>query len=107
MGWSYDDRTEVFDRPSLIEKFSLAKLTPSPAAVNYSKLDHFNGLYIRALPEDELARRVAPFFTQAGLKAEADLLRRLAPLIQRADSNAGGVDGAGRLLLPGRRVSGG
>ena len=82
MGWSYDDHTEVFDLQSLVEKFSLAKLTPSPAAVNYSKLDHFNGLYIRALPDDELARRVAPFFAQAGLKAEADQLRRLAPLIR-------------------------
>ena len=82
MGWSYDDHTELFDRPSLIEKFSLAKLTPSPAAVNYSKLDHFNGLYIRALSDDELARRVAPFFAQAGLKADDVQLRRLAPLIR-------------------------
>jgi glutamyl-tRNA synthetase len=82
MGWSYDDHTELFDRESLIDKFSLAKLTPSPAAVNYSKLDHFNGLYIRALPEDELARRVAPFFAQAGLKADPEQLVRLAPLIR-------------------------
>jgi glutamyl-tRNA synthetase len=82
MGWSYDDHTELFDRPALIEKFSLAKLTPSPAAVNYSKLDHFNGLYLRALPDEELARRLAPFFAQAGLQAGAGELERLAPLVR-------------------------
>ncbi len=42
MGWSYDDHTEFFSMPDLVEKFSLEKLNPSPAAINFSKLDHFN-----------------------------------------------------------------
>ena len=49
MGWSYDDHTEFFSMPDLIEKFSLDKLNPSPAAINFTKLDHFNGLHIRSL----------------------------------------------------------
>ena len=49
MGWSYDDHTEFFTMDDLIEKFSLDKLNPSPAAINFTKLDHFNGLHIRAL----------------------------------------------------------
>jgi glutamyl-tRNA synthetase len=82
MGWSYDDHTELFPMPELVDKFSLAKLTPSPAAVNFTKLDHFNGLYIRALSDAELARRVQPFFTQAGLTAEPGKLERIAPIIR-------------------------
>jgi glutamyl-tRNA synthetase len=49
MGWSYDDKTEFFTMKDLIEKFSLEKLNPSPAAINFSKLDYFNGLHIRNL----------------------------------------------------------
>lgn len=41
MGWSYDDKTEFFTLDNLISKFSLEKLNPSPAAINFSKLDHF------------------------------------------------------------------
>jgi glutamyl-tRNA synthetase len=82
MGWSYDDHTELFRMSELIDKFSLAKLTPSPAAVNFGKLDHFNGLYIRGLSDADLARRVQPFFAQAGLTADPGTVERIAPLIR-------------------------
>jgi glutamyl-tRNA synthetase len=82
MGWSYDDHTELFRMDELVAKFSLAKLTPSPAAVNFTKLDHFNGLYIRGLSDPDLARRVQPFFTRAGLKADLTVLEKIAPLIR-------------------------
>ena len=53
MGWSYDDHTEFFTMPDLVEKFSLERLNPSPAAINFTKLDHFNGLHIRSLHRAE------------------------------------------------------
>jgi glutamyl-tRNA synthetase len=82
MGWSYDDHTEFFQMNDLIEKFSLDKLNPSPAAINFSKLDHFNGLHIRALPLDDLARRVKPYFEQAGYAVDEKKLPKIAPIIQ-------------------------
>jgi len=82
MGWSYDDHTELFSMTELINRFSLTKLTPSPAAVNFGKLDHFNGLYIRALPDAELALRLQPFLEQAGLAPPPGMLERIAPLIR-------------------------
>jgi glutamyl-tRNA synthetase len=82
MGWSYDDHTELFTMPELIEKFSLEKLTPSPAAINYTKLEHFNGLYIRSLSPEDLAGRLRPFFEDAGLEPDHERLRRIAPLVQ-------------------------
>lgn len=82
MGWSLDDHTEVFTLADLIQVFSLDRLNPSPAAVNFSKLDHFNGIHIRTLSLDELARRLAPFFDAAGLVASQEQLRWIAPLVQ-------------------------
>ncbi|MBN1145727.1 MAG: glutamate--tRNA ligase [Anaerolineales bacterium] len=82
MGWSYDDRAEFFSMDDLVEKFSLEKLNPSPAAINFTKLDHFNGLHIRSLAPDDLARRVRPFFAASGCEPQDDLLPQIAPIIQ-------------------------
>ena len=82
MGWSYDDHTEFFTLPDLVEKFGIEKLNPAPANINFTKLDHFNGMHIRALKVDELAARIAPYFTRAGLQADAETLLKIAPIIQ-------------------------
>ena len=47
MGWSYDDHTEIFSLPEMVEKFSLEKLNPSPAAINFTNFYYFYGYYIR------------------------------------------------------------
>ena len=82
MGWSYDDHTEFFSLHDLVEKFSLDKLNPSPAAINYTKFDHFNGLHIRALPVTELARRMKPYFVAKGYHPDDATLLRIAPIVQ-------------------------
>ena len=82
MGWAYDDHTEFFTMQDLIDKFSIAKLNPNPSAINFTKLDHFNGLHIRALDTDDLAARVQPYFEAVGLDADLDTLKKIAPIIQ-------------------------
>ncbi len=82
MGWSYDDHTEFFTMEDLIEKFSLERLNPAPAAINFSKLDHFNGLHIRRLHPDDLAARTQPYFEAAGYQVSAEKLQAIAPLLQ-------------------------
>jgi glutamyl-tRNA synthetase len=82
MGWSYDDRAEFFSLPDLVEKFSLDRLNPAPAAINFSKLDHFNGLHIRNLAVPDLAARLRPFFEKAGYTADDDTLLKVTPLLQ-------------------------
>lgn len=82
MGWSYDDHTEFFTLRDLVDKFSLERLNPAPAAINFTKLDHFNGLHIRSLPDAEIARRVQPFFEAAGYAASHEKLLHIAPLIR-------------------------
>ncbi|MFV1949677.1 MAG: glutamate--tRNA ligase [Anaerolineales bacterium] len=82
MGWSYDDKTEFFTLDDLIEKFSLEKLNPSPAAINFSKLDHFNGLHIRALDQSDFAARIKPWFEDAGYAPDDNTLLSIAGAIQ-------------------------
>jgi glutamyl-tRNA synthetase len=82
MGWSFDDHTEFFTMEELIEKFSLERLNPSPAAINFSKFDHFNGLHIRNFSIPELTRRIYPFFIEKGINADMQTLEKITPIIQ-------------------------
>ena len=82
MGWSYDDKTEFFTLVDLIDKFSLEKLNPSPAAINFSKLDHFNGLHIRNLKLEDFAERIKPIFANAGYDTDDKKLLQIASAIQ-------------------------
>jgi glutamyl-tRNA synthetase len=82
MGWSYDDRTEIFNMSQLIDAFSLEHLNPSPAAINFTKLDYFNGVHIRMLEIDDLAQRIQPYFEADGYKADLDTLKKITPIIQ-------------------------
>jgi len=91
MGWSFDDRTEFFTMPDLVEKFSMNRLNPAPAAINFSKFDHFNGLHIRNLSAADLAQRLKPFFLHAGYAADDENLLKITPIIQERIS---GLDDA-------------
>ena len=82
MGWSYDDHTEFFTMEDLVEKFSLKKLNPSPAAINFSKLDHFNKVHIKALSNEELAERLQPFFIEKGFDVSKEQLIPIAPIVK-------------------------
>lgn len=82
MGWSFDDHTEFFTLEDLVEKFCLERLNPSPAAINFTKFDHFNGLHIRHLSVEELALRLKPFYDAKGFSCDLDLLARIVPLIR-------------------------
>src|SRR5215218_3211313 len=55
LGWSYDDRTEIFSRDDLVRLFSLERVGASPAVFDYDKLNHLNGVYVRALSPEEYA----------------------------------------------------
>jgi glutamyl-tRNA synthetase len=82
MGWSYDDHTEFFLLDDLIEKFSLDKLNPSPAAINFTKFDHFNGLHIRNLSIPDLTKRIYPFFVEKRINVDLEKLEKITPIIQ-------------------------
>ena len=82
VGWSYDDKTEIFSRKELIRYFDLSGINNSPARFSYERLEWMNGYYIRQMPAGELARRLAPFLAEAGYRVNAAELEPIVPLIQ-------------------------
>ena len=82
VGWSYDDKTEIFDRDELIRYFDLSGINNSPARFSYERLEWMNGYYIRQLEPADLAARIVPFMSEAGLHATAANLQPLVPLVQ-------------------------
>jgi len=68
LGWSYDDRTEIFSRDEMIARFDIDRITPSPARYNYDKVLWFNQHYINhILDVDDLTRRCLPWLQEADL----------------------------------------
>jgi glutamyl-tRNA synthetase len=82
MGWSLDDHTEYFSMRDLVEKFNIERLNPTPAAINFSKLDHFNGLHIRNFSTADLAGRIKSYFEKAGYSVSGEVLLKITPLIR-------------------------
>jgi glutamyl-tRNA synthetase len=81
MGWGVAD-DDVLTLEDMAKRFDLTRLTASPAAINFTKLDHFNATHIRMLSDTEFARRARPFFTALGLSVENSILERIAPLVK-------------------------
>jgi glutamyl-tRNA synthetase len=82
LGWSYDDRTEIFSRDELVRLFTLERVGASPAVFDHQKLTHLNGVYLRALSPGEYANALLAFLRERGYEWEEDLVRRSAPLVQ-------------------------
>jgi glutamyl-tRNA synthetase len=82
LGWSYDDRREIFSRDELVELFSLDRVGASPAVFDHQKLTHLNGLYLRALPVDEYAEALVAYLREQGYAWDESLVQRAAPLVQ-------------------------
>jgi glutamyl-tRNA synthetase len=61
LGWGYDETTTFFSVEDLTEKFSLERVSRNPAVFDEAKLRWMNGHYLRALPVDELQRRLEDF----------------------------------------------
>lgn len=61
LGWSYDDKTEIFTREELIKAFSLKRVGIASGIYDSDKLTWMNGVYIRNLPLDELTQRTLPY----------------------------------------------
>ena len=81
MGWGVAE-DDVMTLSQMIERFSIDNLTPSPAAINFQKLDHFNGTHIRLLTTEDLAARIKPYLTGAGLEVDNETLLKVTPLIR-------------------------
>ncbi len=72
LGWSYDDKTEIFSRDELIKLFSLDRVVKSGAVYDLKKLNHLGAHYMRERPADEVVAMAIPHLVRAGLVSEGD-----------------------------------
>jgi glutamyl-tRNA synthetase len=82
LGWSYDDRTEIMSIPELVERFTLERVGASPAVFDFQKLEHFNGIYLRALSPEEYGARLLRYLGEQGYDWDEELVRATVPLVQ-------------------------
>ncbi|HLM34019.1 MAG TPA: glutamate--tRNA ligase [Gaiellaceae bacterium] len=89
LGWSYDDHTEIMSMEELVERFTLERVGSSPAIFDYAKLEHLNGVYLRALSPDEYADVLAAHLREIGFEGDEAMVRAAAPLVQEKIATLG------------------
>ncbi len=61
LGWGYDATTTFFSTAELVDKFSLERVSRSPAVFDEQKLRWMNGQYLREMDSAELAERLREY----------------------------------------------
>jgi len=84
-GWNPGTDEEYFHLDELVDRFTLDRCSPANAVYDRDKLLWMNGVIIRRLSVDELARRLLPWVTEAGVLPSMDLapdaFRHLAGIV--------------------------
>jgi glutamyl-tRNA synthetase len=89
LGWSPGTEEEIFTIDELAARFEIGKVHHGGAVFDKDRLDHLNGVYIRAMTDEQLALRLREWVPEA--VADEDLLR-LVPLIKERLVRLGDVD---------------
>jgi glutamyl-tRNA synthetase len=89
LGWSPKNDREFLSINELTDLFTLEGVNRANAVVNFTEEDPFdakavwlNSEHIRALPVEELSRRISPFLQQAGFHPAQEKIEAVTPLIR-------------------------
>jgi glutamyl-tRNA synthetase len=94
LGWSPKNDREVLTRQELVELFSLEGINRANAVINFKepattpeemfdpKALWLNAEHIRALPVEELCRRLLPIVREAGYDISPEYMQRITPLVR-------------------------
>ena len=86
LGWSLDDRTEVFSPDELIESFELSRVSRSDAVFDLDKLLWINGQHIRRASNTELADHLGSYWSDAppdfDMAPTSDQVAQVTPLVR-------------------------
>lgn len=91
LGWSPKQEREIFTLAELASLFTADGIVKNDAVLDYQKLDWMNGMYIRALSLDELAKHVLPLIEKE-LPAYVNKEKLLAVLQPRLEKFNDAVD---------------
>ena len=76
LGWSWDDKQQIFTKEELIEKFSLERVSKNPAVFDVDKLIWINSEHLKKKSAEEKAELVLPFLIEAGLVESEEVVDR-------------------------------
>ena len=79
LGWSPGTEEEIFSLDELAKRFDLSTVHHGGAIFDRDRLDHLNGVYIRAMTDEQLALRLRDWVPAA--VTDADLVR-MVPIIK-------------------------
>ncbi len=85
LGWSPGGTEEILSREEIISRFSLEGCGASPSVFDMTKAEWMNSEYMKAMPGEELARRLLPYLQKERLFEEHPSEERLAWLARVAD----------------------
>jgi glutamyl-tRNA synthetase len=80
LGWGHGD-TEIIARDDAIRLFDIGDVGRAAARMDYAKLTHFNGVYLRAADDDRLLREVLERFAKRGVLFGTDGAARIRMLM--------------------------
>lgn len=81
LGWSFDDKTEIFDLEFLLENFDLERVVKSPAVFDEKKLQWLNQHWMQEAGPQRIAEELVPRLAALGVETEAD--DRLRKLVEQ------------------------
>jgi glutamyl-tRNA synthetase len=73
LGWGFDEETTFHSIPELQERFSLERVSKSPAVFDEQKLRWMNGRYVRGLDVDDLTSRLEALTGRSGLRGAVEI----------------------------------
>ncbi len=87
LGWSLDDKSELFSQEDLVREFSIERVSRSGAVFDVTKLDWMNGHYIRDMDAGDLAREIYSYWLDhppllGGNSPNEEFTLNIVPLVQ-------------------------
>ena len=95
LGWGPSDDVEIRPMSEIVAQFRLEDVNRAPAFFDLKKLEHFNGVYIRALDTGEFLRRAEPWLGDSAPwpaeRTRPEALEALAPAVQEKLKTLGNI----------------
>ncbi|MDE0185951.1 MAG: glutamate--tRNA ligase [Candidatus Poribacteria bacterium] len=88
LGWSYDDKSEIFSLDELVEKFNVERIGRSEGVFDINKLQWLNKTYIMNLDLTERTNAVLPFLRKSGL-LETDVTKDCQARLEKIVESVG------------------
>ncbi len=82
LGWNPGTDEEVFNLESLVEQFSLDRISKSGAKFDIEKAKWFNQQYIKSLPDEELGQYILEETKKANIQCTDETANKIAGLLK-------------------------